>query len=241
MNAIVLARRDFREHDQLISCYTEGQGRLDLIARGVKKITSKNAAALEPFSFVYLGVAAGKEMNYITTVQSQEYYANIRKDIGKSMVASWIVSLVMQLVYTDEPDDRIFYLLQQTLTALSRIEHVTVSFVDIFVVHLMVLLGFTPKVGTCVFCEKEAGSAATYWFSFENGGIVCTACRDRNTPDECGITFSESDRVLLNVMLQGGDEVRTSPASLHACIFGYTQFHAGREVGDWESMRKWLV
>ena len=48
MQAIVLSRRDFREFDQMISLYTREQGKLELLARGLKKVTSKNAAHLEP-------------------------------------------------------------------------------------------------------------------------------------------------------------------------------------------------
>ena len=48
MLAIVLSRRDFREFDQMISVYTKEKGKLNLLARGVKKITSKNALASMP-------------------------------------------------------------------------------------------------------------------------------------------------------------------------------------------------
>ena len=52
MIAVVLGRRDFHEADQIISCYTKEKGKVELLARGVKKITSKNSAHLEQFSFV---------------------------------------------------------------------------------------------------------------------------------------------------------------------------------------------
>ena len=40
------------ENDQIISLYTLEKGKQEVLARGVKKITSKNSAHLEPFSFV---------------------------------------------------------------------------------------------------------------------------------------------------------------------------------------------
>ena len=42
MLAIVLSRRDFREFDQIVSLYTKEKGKLEVLARGVKKITSKH-------------------------------------------------------------------------------------------------------------------------------------------------------------------------------------------------------
>ena len=66
MQAIVLARRDIKENDQIVSFYTLEKGKVELLARGVKKITSKNSAHLEPFSFVDVEVTEGKEINYLT-------------------------------------------------------------------------------------------------------------------------------------------------------------------------------
>ena len=42
MYAIVLMRRDFRENDQIITFYTKDNGKVEVLARGVKKIISKN-------------------------------------------------------------------------------------------------------------------------------------------------------------------------------------------------------
>ena len=70
MLSIVLSRKDFREHDQIVSLYVKEKGKLSLIVRGVKKIVSKNSAHLEPFSFVNITIEKGKEADYLTRVQS---------------------------------------------------------------------------------------------------------------------------------------------------------------------------
>ena len=46
MLAFTLQRQNFRENDQIISFYTKEAGRIEPVARGVKKIVSKNAPAL---------------------------------------------------------------------------------------------------------------------------------------------------------------------------------------------------
>ena len=80
MKAIVLSRRDFREYDQIVSVYTKDLGKQDLLARGIKKITSKNSAYLELFSFVDIEIIKGKELDYIGSVQPVNYFKNIRQD-----------------------------------------------------------------------------------------------------------------------------------------------------------------
>ena len=70
MQAITLSRRNFREFDQIVSLYTEDLGKVELLARGIKKITSKQAAHVEPFSLVTLEIARGKEVDHLTKVQT---------------------------------------------------------------------------------------------------------------------------------------------------------------------------
>ena len=94
MLSIVLSRKDFREHDQIVSLYSKDEGKLGLMVRGVKKIVSKNSAHLEPFSIVDITVEKGKDFSYLIRVQSVDYLRNIRENLHKSLVASYIVSIV---------------------------------------------------------------------------------------------------------------------------------------------------
>jgi len=118
MKAIVLSRRDFREHDQVISVYTKDLGKQDLLARGIKKITSKNSAYLEPFSFVDIEIIKGKELDYIGSVQPVNYFKNIRQDLQKSLKAQLVVGLINRVVQVEEKDEKLFLLLKSWLEFL---------------------------------------------------------------------------------------------------------------------------
>lgn len=143
MQAIILSRKDFREHDQIISLYTRDKGKLELLARGVKKITSKNAAHLEPFSVVDIEMAFGKEIDHLTKVQPIEYFVNIRKDFAKSLAAGYIVNLADKLIQSGERDERIFFLLKEWLE-YNNIPHSTfhIHSIDGYIVQLLYYLGF---------------------------------------------------------------------------------------------------
>jgi len=143
MDAIVLSRRDIKEHDQIISVLTKDQGKLDLYARGVKKIVSKNTAHLEPFSVVDIDIAAGKEFGYVTRVQSIEYFVNIRNDLEKSMAASYVVSLVDRLTQEGERDVRLYAMLFDWLQHISEVEDFLFFLIDCYIVVLLYCLGFS--------------------------------------------------------------------------------------------------
>jgi len=145
MSSIILSRRDFREYDQIISVYTKDEGKRELLARGIKKITSKNAAHCEPFSVVDIEIAHGKEIDHLTKVQPVEYFAGIRNDLQKSLMAGYVVSLLDTLVHEKERDERLF---DHTLSwlqflNLSIFQSFNLSLLDGYIVILLHCLGFS--------------------------------------------------------------------------------------------------
>ncbi|MBI5222494.1 MAG: DNA repair protein RecO [Candidatus Magasanikbacteria bacterium] len=151
MQSIILSRRDFREFDQIISVYTKEKGKAELLARGVKKITSKNSAHLESFSFVDIEIAPGKGIGHLTKVQPINYFVNIRQDLQKSLSAGYVVSLLDKILHVGEKDGRIFELLRSWLDSLNipaspagrqyQISNIQLS-LDGFIVKLLNCLGY---------------------------------------------------------------------------------------------------
>lgn len=147
MMAIVLSRRDLREFDQMISVYTKEKGKLNLLARGVKKITSKNSAHLEPFSLVNIEVAPGKEIDHLTKVVPANYFSNIRVDLQKSLAAGFVASTTDKLLHTHEPDKKIFELLNGWLEYLNlQLTTYNLQLVDDYIVKLLKYLGYDIAV-----------------------------------------------------------------------------------------------
>lgn len=146
MLSIVLSRRDFREYDQMVSLYTKDKGKISLLVRGVKKNVSKNSAHLEPFSIVNITVEKGKEVDYLTRVQSVDYLRNIRENLHKSFIASYVVSIVDKLFAEAEVDSRFFVFLENFLFFLNELEMIenreTLLILDAFMVNLLYFLGF---------------------------------------------------------------------------------------------------
>src|SRR3989339_1380352 len=144
MQAIILSRRDFREYDQIISVYTKEQGKLELLARGIKKITSKNSAHIEPFSVVDIDIAEGHEINHLTKVQPVEYFKNIRQDLQKSLAAQYVVSITDKFVQVGERDERIFEGLKtwHEFLNIPISQYPNILIIDCYIVELLYCLGF---------------------------------------------------------------------------------------------------
>lgn len=143
MLSLVLFRRDFREFDQIISLYTKEKGKIAVLARGVKKITSKNSAHLEPFSLVDAEIILGKELARLGAVQPINYFVNIRQDLQKSLAAGYVVSFLDKVLHEGEKDERLFS------ATLNFLEHLnlqsticSLQLLDDYIVKLLHCLGY---------------------------------------------------------------------------------------------------
>jgi len=142
MLSIILSRRDFRENDQIISIYTAEKGKLEVLARGVKKIISKNSAFLEPFFLVDAEVVCGKEIMHLTKVQPINSFKNIRSDLDKIFMAGYLINLTDRLLKAEDPDKRVYKLLLSFLEFFDQTSVNNSLILDSYLLKFFSLLGF---------------------------------------------------------------------------------------------------
>ncbi|HEX9029302.1 MAG TPA: DNA repair protein RecO, partial [Anaerolineales bacterium] len=70
VEAIVLRHQDWGEADRLLSLYTPDMGKVRTIAKGVRKMRSRKAGHLEPFTRSSLLMARGRDMLIITQAET---------------------------------------------------------------------------------------------------------------------------------------------------------------------------
>ena len=250
MQAIVLARRDFREYDQIISVYTKEKGKVEALARGIKKILSKNAAHVEPCSFVHLEIIPGREIDHVTTVVSIDPFSQIRSDIHKSIAAGVVVSLTNILVHAGQPEAKIFHGLLGWLKFVEKNVRIMPILVDGYSILLLHSLGFTPVTDHCVVCGKQwrqmvaekLETGVDSGFYFAGGGIICHSCRVvkeqmNEKIVDCG--FKEASGLAL--LLKGDwGKINAFPfdedeaLQLHELVYEFTVFHSEKKIEDWK-------
>lgn len=244
MDGIVLSRRDIREYDQVISLYTEENGKVEFTARGVKKITSKNAAALEPCSFVRLGIAEGKEIDYLTTVNVLEYFPSLRCDLLKLGQAWFLVAAFDRLLARGVGDDRVFALLWQSLSLLNEKEAVAPVFLDIVFLKLFQFLGYTPQLEFCVKCQKPYTETDAFVFHPAGGGLLCGECQKIRqspaqeyfplTPEMLGQLRQFLDKPLSRDL--GMKLTAQTEAGVHRLVYNFVAYYSEKSLVDWRKI-----
>lgn len=245
MQAIVLSRQDFKEFDQIVSLYTREEGRRDVLARGIKKIVSKNAAHLEPCSFVEVGIAKGKDMDIVTSVQIENYFPNIRRNFYKSLLGMWAMEKVKFFFSSPEKDERVFGCVVSWLGFLEQQSEISPYLLDALILRILLSLGFTPVVDQCAECEKPR-TGEVFVFSPARGGIVCSDCQKKNVLN--GETLYRVSGEILDttkvLLFSSWEKVSSlsletkSYGKVHSFVFLFLRYNQEKECPDWLKLAK---
>ncbi len=170
----MLRHNDWGEADRLLVLYTRDQGKLRAIAKGARRLRSRKAGHLEPFTRVTLMLAAGRDLWIVTQAQTVDAYLPIREDLVRTGYAAYVMELLDRFTYEEGENRLLFQLLTDTLARLST-EADAYAPVRYYELHLLDLLGFRPEVFECVVCHTPVRQEDQF-FSNILGGVVCPRC-----------------------------------------------------------------
>lgn len=174
VDAVVLRHSDWGEADRLLVLYSREQGKLRAIAKGLRKIQSRKAGHLEPFTRATIMLAKGHDLWIVTQAEAIDLFQPLREDLQKMGQAAYVVELLDRFTYEEGQNWQLYKLLTETLERLSAQSD---DFVPIkyYEMRLLDLLGYRPMLFECAGCGEEI-SARDQYFSADMGGVLCPKC-----------------------------------------------------------------
>ncbi len=118
--AIILKREPRGEDGSRVVVYTPDKGKLELVARGTKKIQSRLAGHIEPLCLSNIMVIRGKRFDYIGSAVSENSCLNIKNNLDKIQAAGKAVRIFNKLVKEGQADKETFRLLKDWLNILNE-------------------------------------------------------------------------------------------------------------------------
>jgi DNA repair protein RecO (recombination protein O) len=163
---IVLSRTDYAEADRILTLITPNQGKVSVLAKGVRKQGSKLAGGIELFSLSDIGYMKGRgALCTLTSARLKTYYDSIVKDLDRTMFAYDFLKLVNK-VTEDETGIEYFHFVQQTLVALNEMK-LSLPVVQTWVyMQLLQTTGHVPNLLTEKSGEKLV-ETNSYFFDLE--------------------------------------------------------------------------
>ena len=168
---VVLRHMEYGEADRILTIYTLEYGKVQAIAKGIRKLQSRKAGHLEPFSRVELMLAKGRNLDVISQAQAQNTYEHLRSDLKLIAYAAYVVELLDRFTYEEGEHRLLFNLLVDTLARLDEGAPAQ-TVVHYYEVQLLDLLGYKPQLQVCAACGEKI-KPEDQFFSAKLGGVLC--------------------------------------------------------------------
>ena len=178
--ALILRRRDYGDADRILTLFSPDKGRMVVIAKGVRKTSSRKAGHLELFTHSTLLLAQARTWDIITEAQTVEAFPALRTDLDAISRAGYLCELAEAFSESDDDHKSLWDL---TLGMLRELDVACAEENDLdrnvlltwFVLHLLSLSGFQPNFFTCLACGEEI-KPETNFLSITDGGLFCPRC-----------------------------------------------------------------
>lgn len=170
---IVIRTRDYGEGHAIVTLFTREQGKMAVVARGVKKTRSRLAFLCQPFTHGRFLFFQGGGMPSLSQGEVLHAFRGLGGDLLNTAYAGYITELVDRLTGELEPHPGLF---AQYLEALHAIESGADRQViaRIMEMKLLTVAGYLPQLDHCLRCRARLAQA--FWFDIGAGGIICSDC-----------------------------------------------------------------
>jgi len=200
----ILKKVDRGEADQLFTVFTEDFGKLEVLGKAIRKISSKLRSGAEIFYLSEIEFIQAKAHKTLTDAIAIDKFDNIRSDLGKLKISHQIAEIFDGLVNGQEKDENLWHLFEETFQKLNSrslpATHYSLLYYYFFW-NLLSILGYEPQLYNCALCQKKLEPQKLF-FNSREGGIIC-----QNHDKELKLS-NQRDKSLFHPSLRSGKETR---------------------------------
>lgn len=171
--AILLAVRDWREADRMVTLFSKEYGKLSAVAYGARRPSNRLAGSIQLFSQLDLSLEAGKAFDTIKQCEIKNSFRRVRENLFCMAYSSFLAEIVVELSAERQAEPRLFELLSEALTLISERNPRLVALAAAW--QIMEIAGYLPEYKVCVECGKDLQFPA--FFDISAGGAVCGSCK----------------------------------------------------------------
>lgn len=236
--AFVLNARDYRETSRLIQLFCEKEGRISLIAKGMRSPRNPKAQLADTFNLVQVGytLKENETLGLLTSIEAEEVYSGLRLNLKAYALASFWFEILQVAFQGRMASPELF---SRTATFLRHLQEMR-EFSPATAAMLLDLtgaLGFALELQRCGSCGRPDELRCV---EIGSGAAICADC-----PSPRGRTLPFHENLARVVESLGrGDEVRLSRGDAVAflvLIHEYLSLHLDHRFRTFEFLRKVLV
>lgn len=172
--AIIIKKAKLGEADRILTLYSPHLGKIQAVARGVRRPRSKLAGHLELLTHSQISLARGRNLDTITGSQTINSFLPLKSNLELASCALYAVELVDQFTADHIENCPLFQLLLETMGHLCQAGNNELV-LRYFELQLLNQVGYRPQLQRCVSCQA-ALEPTTNSFCSATGGVLCPNC-----------------------------------------------------------------
>ena len=174
--AIIIKKTKLGEADRILTFYTPHLGKIQAVAKGVRRPRSKMSGHLELLTHSLVPLARGRNLDTVTGSQTITGFLAIKSNLELISYALYVIELINKFTGDNIENYPLFKLLLETLKQLDKGSNNELV-LRYFELHLLSYVGYRPQLQHCVLCHSPL-KHVTLSFSPKAGGILCPDCYD---------------------------------------------------------------
>jgi DNA repair protein RecO (recombination protein O) len=224
---VVLRGRQLGEADRIVTLFTSERGKLDAVAKGVRRMRSHLAGRLEFANECAFLMHRGRSLDVIVSAETLQSPWSQLVEPERYAVAAVVAELIDAFCEPDLALPEIYELLTGAIAAIAA-SSAPRTLLPRFSLRLLEMLGLAPPLSMCVRCGSALPSGVV-WLDAEAGGVIDAPCRERwrNLP-ELQQRDLENLRALALPKSSGGAAALLATAPAAAAVDELIAHHLGK-------------
>jgi DNA repair protein RecO (recombination protein O) len=175
IEGIILSRVNFGEADRILTLFTLEEGKTKIIAKGSRKIKSKLASHIEPFSVGNYFVAEGKSFYILAGAEAVNHNEALTSELDLYKDASYVSELLSMTIFEEIPNPKLYQVAKDAYLNLPKYGPEEREIIlRYFEYKLLESAGYVPNFRKCVKCGGTLAEEEIYEGDFE--GVKCDDC-----------------------------------------------------------------
>ena len=189
VKGLVMRVTNYNDHDALLTVLTQGNGKITVKARGLRRKNSPLIAPCQLLAYSEFVLFENKGYYTINEARTVALFHALRNDLQKLYLGSYFSQVADVLSQEDYPNPELLSLILNALHILSSTDTKELLVKAVFEFRAACLAGFLPDLSGCGNC----GNGQPDRFDVSTGMLECSACRN---PESDGIRMPVTPGVL---------------------------------------------
>lgn len=175
---IIINRKKVSGADVLLTILTREYGKKKFYVNGARHTKSKLSSGSQLFIEGEFSLYLKTGLSTVNELEIIDIHSNIREDLNKFFLASYVSEIVDKIIKDDEGDQHFYEFLSSALKYLNdETKDRLKLFRIVFLIKILKIIGYSPNLENCSLCSKKIKKQKKILFSPFSGGIVCEECR----------------------------------------------------------------